>query len=98
MDAAVHTFPPASPQERLGFLGQLAPGSPFYNPQIDLPLALSVDESLWCRVIAEIVRRHEILRTVFGVIDGQPVQLVMPLLETPVARVDLRELPIEQRE
>jgi len=85
-------------QERLWFLDQMAPGNPFYNLQIDIPLRCAVDENVWARVLSEIIRRHEILRTTFHSQGGQPVQRVLPLLEVPLRSVDLRQLPIEQRE
>ena len=41
------------------------------------------------RSLNEIVRRHEILRTTFDVVDGQPVQIVSPSLHVPLVVVDL---------
>jgi len=46
----------------------------------------------------EIVRRHEILRTSFTVIDGQPVQVIAPTLSLKLPVVDLQDLPETQRE
>ncbi len=42
-------------------------------------------------------RRHETLRTTFTRIDGQLVQEVHPSVSLPVAFVDLRSFPAEQR-
>jgi hypothetical protein len=46
----------------------------------------------------EICTRHETLRTTFGTRDGEPVQIVGPPRPVPLARVDLRQLPPEERE
>ncbi|HEV2735687.1 MAG TPA: condensation domain-containing protein, partial [Longimicrobiaceae bacterium] len=48
--------------------------------------------------LAEIVRRHEALRTVFAFVDGRPAQTVAPAggLDLPVT--DLSGLPAEERE
>jgi amino acid adenylation domain-containing protein len=51
------------------------------------------------RCLVEIVRRHEIWRTTFDLVAGQPVQMVQSSPETfPVPVVDLRHLPQETRE
>jgi hypothetical protein len=48
--------------------------------------------------INEIIRRHEVLRTTFGSFDGQPSQVIAPALSLPIPVVDLRALPISERE
>ncbi|MBO0782985.1 MAG: AMP-binding protein, partial [Ktedonobacteraceae bacterium] len=63
-------------QQRLWFLDQLAPNNPFYN----IPSAVRSEGRLNLdaleRVINEIVRRHEVLRTRFEVEEGIPVQVI----------------------
>ena len=63
-------------QQRLWFLDQLEPGSVSYN----VPRALRIRGPLAIealrRALAEIVDRHEVLRTTFSSVDGQPVQVV----------------------
>ncbi|NHZ80360.1 amino acid adenylation domain-containing protein [Massilia sp. CCM 8695] len=98
METAANIFPLSYSQTRLWFLHLLAPASPFYNLQIDMPLPCAIDEAVWCRVISELVRRHEILRTVFHAVDGEPVQQVLGALTVPVASVDLRDTPSGARE
>src|SRR5262249_11037604 len=44
-----------------------------------------------------IVRRHEVLRTTFTVIEGQPVQTVMPQLTLALPVLDLSLLPMSER-
>ncbi|MEH2295890.1 amino acid adenylation domain-containing protein [Nostoc sp.] len=46
----------------------------------------------------EIIRRHENLRTVFTVINDQPMQIVLPHLHLPLVYENLQHLPPEARE
>ncbi|HEY2739578.1 MAG TPA: condensation domain-containing protein, partial [Thermoanaerobaculia bacterium] len=66
-------LPVSFAQERLWFLDRLAPGSPAYN----LPLALRIDGPLdagaLSRALADLVARHESLRTTFPERAGRPV-------------------------
>src|SRR4051812_26182185 len=52
-------------QQRMWFLDQLAPGNPFYNIPLNMRLQMRVNVDALTRTINEIVRRHEILRTIF---------------------------------
>ena len=61
-------------QERLWFLDQLAPGSPVYNIVDIIEFAHVSDASLIKRDFAELVNRHEILRTAFSESEGDPVR------------------------
>ena len=63
-------------QERLWFLDQFDPGRSTYNIPTVLELSGELDRHALEWSIGEIVRRHEALRTTFGLIDGQPVQLI----------------------
>jgi hypothetical protein len=44
----------------------------------------------------EIVKRHEVLRTVFRSQDGNPIQVVLPNLAIKMPLVDLRALASEE--
>jgi len=92
-------FPPLSfAQQRLWLLDQLAPDNPVYNiPLIDR-LRGEVSVGLLARVFAEVVRRHEALRTTFAARDGQPVQVIAPAGAPPLPVVDLSDLPDAVRE
>ncbi|HEX9935555.1 MAG TPA: amino acid adenylation domain-containing protein, partial [Longimicrobium sp.] len=65
-------------QERLWFIDRLEPGSAAYNLSVAWRLGGALDEAALERALGEIVRRHEALRTVFGEVDGSPVQIVAP--------------------
>ena len=92
------TFPVSFAQKRLWFLDQLQPGSAIYNMPVALRLSAPVNVGVLERCLNEIVRRHEVLRTTFGTVDGRPVQVVAPQLQLGVAVVDLRQLGPTERE
>jgi non-ribosomal peptide synthetase component F len=84
--------PLALVQEPIWFLHRFASGVPAYN----IPLALAVSGPLDYRALQRtfltIASRHEILRTTFPSIDGQPAQLVEPRAEVALPIVDLEEV------
>ena len=63
-------------QQRLWFLARMEPGNPFYNCPIAIRLKGLLEVETLERVLGEIVRRHEILRTTFKMSGGRPVQVV----------------------
>ena len=85
-------------QQRLWFLDQLAPGSAAYNLSGRLRLEGRLDASSLEASLNEIVRRHEVLRTVFVTRDGEPVQIILPDLRLPLPLIDLTSLPSTERE
>ncbi|HEU4322017.1 MAG TPA: amino acid adenylation domain-containing protein, partial [Roseiflexaceae bacterium] len=85
-------------QERLWFLDQLAPGSPLYNIPSALRLKGRIDEAAFERSLRVIVQRHETLRTTFTMVGDQAVQVITPDAPLDIARVDLRQLPADERE
>ncbi|MEW5927747.1 MAG: non-ribosomal peptide synthase/polyketide synthase [Gemmatimonadota bacterium] len=86
-------------QQRLWFIGQLEPESAAYNMPYALRLRGRFDPAVLERSLAEIVRRHETLRTVFAVADGgEPVQVVLDAAPVALPVADLRGLPAEPRE
>ncbi|HEV2437462.1 MAG TPA: amino acid adenylation domain-containing protein [Verrucomicrobiae bacterium] len=85
-------------QERLWFMEQLEPGQAFNNIPIALRLEGALNIGALERAIAEIVRRHKPLRTVFNSAAGRPVATVMPAPVIKIPVVDLSSLPAEERE
>ncbi len=87
-------------QQRLWFLDQLEPGSHLYN----VPLAVRLDGALavpaLAGALAEIVRRHQVLRSLFPALDGRPLQVVVPAVarQLPFRVVDLRIVPEAARQ
>ncbi|MES1240935.1 MAG: non-ribosomal peptide synthase/polyketide synthase [Acidobacteriota bacterium] len=82
-------------QHRLWFFDRLAPGSALYNMPALLRIAGPLRVDLLTAAVAEVVRRHDTLRTVFHPGAGdEPVQLALPDLPGPVLPVvDLSGLP-----
>ncbi len=80
-------------QRQLWFLEQLDPGRSAYNINAAVPLPPGTDPDLLRRAIAELVARHESLRTVFAERDGEPVQIVLRTADVRLAVTDLRGLP-----
>ena len=72
-------------QQRLWFLDQLEPGSPLYNIPPALRLRGALDVAALERSLRELVRRHESLRTTFPTQEGQPVQVILPPWQLPLA-------------
>ncbi|HWM86935.1 MAG TPA: condensation domain-containing protein, partial [Kofleriaceae bacterium] len=86
-------------QERLWFLAQMDPGSPLYNIPLALRLAGPLDVKSLERALAEVVRRHEVLRTRFEDEAGEARQVAVPFEEAGFAlgTDDLVDLPPEKR-
>ncbi|HTU46897.1 MAG TPA: amino acid adenylation domain-containing protein [Bryobacteraceae bacterium] len=63
-------------QRRLWFLAQIPEVSRAYNVPFGARLKGNLDCSALRRALHEIVARHEILRTTFTLIDGEPVQRI----------------------
>ncbi|HEX7242265.1 MAG TPA: condensation domain-containing protein, partial [Longimicrobiaceae bacterium] len=85
-------------QTRFWFIDQMEPGSAAHNITSALRLRGRLDAEALHRTLTEIVRRHEVLRTVFAVRDEEPVQVVLPPAPVLLPRVDLSGLPEEARE
>jgi amino acid adenylation domain-containing protein len=90
-------FPLSFGQERLWFLDRLAPGDPGWNVPLVIrvrgPLSPAVLESCF----GKLIRRHEVLRTVFEGQAGEPVQRIARTLAPWLPLVDLRALPEDAR-
>ncbi|HLM66703.1 MAG TPA: amino acid adenylation domain-containing protein, partial [Longimicrobium sp.] len=65
-------------QHRLWLFDRIQPGSPAYNVGGAHLLRGTLDVAALERALGEVVRRHEALRTVFALHDGEPVQVVTP--------------------
>ncbi|MFB2922992.1 non-ribosomal peptide synthetase [Aerosakkonema funiforme] len=94
----VFIFPASFAQQRLWFIDQLVPGNSFYNVPTAIRLTGSLKVTALEQTLNEIVRRHEALRTVFGMMEGQLVQVIAPTFNISLPVFDLRHLPTEERE
>jgi non-ribosomal peptide synthetase component F len=93
-------------QQRLWVNDQLSPGSALYNVSQAIQVKGALNLTALELTLNEIVRRHEILRTTFAApdfhpgfqMDGNPVQIIVPLLCLALPIVDLQEFHETERE
>ena len=95
---STYLFPVSFAQQRLWFLDQLEPGSPFYN----LPQVISINGDLDVDALRgtfnEIVNRHEALRTTFSPAPEGASQVIAKTLIVEVPVDDLTNIPASERE
>lgn len=79
-------------QERLWFIDQLYHGSSFYN----IPIAFHIEGHLNITALQqslnEILKRHEVWRTTFKLVNGEPVQEIAPQLTWDLPIINLEYL------
>ena len=90
--------PASIAQERLWKQQDALPDMPFFNILYALRLTSPCNVETLERSVNEIVRRHEILRTTFAVVEGRHVQVIAPQLTVPLAFKDLHKLRRSRKE
>jgi len=93
-----HDLPLSFAQQRIWFKNQIEPDNPAYNMFGALRLSGRLDAAALEQSINEIVARHEPLRTTFGVVDGQPVQIIAGSLRLSIPITNLSTLDATARE
>ena len=91
-------LPVSFAQERLLSLARLEPESSVYNIPAAFRLKGLLDLGAFEGSLNKILRRHEILRTTFATVDGQPVQVISPEATLKLSVVNLEEVPETERE
>ncbi|BAY38737.1 amino acid adenylation [Nostoc sp. NIES-2111] len=81
-------------QQRLWFLHQLEPDSPFYNVPMALRLVGNLNQSALEQSLQEIIHRHEALRTNFITVNEQPTQIIQTETNCTLTVVDLQHLSV----
>ncbi|HEY6352691.1 MAG TPA: amino acid adenylation domain-containing protein [Candidatus Angelobacter sp.] len=85
-------------QQRLWFINKLQGATPEYNMTEALHLRGELNCDALERAINAIVARHEVLRTRFVEIDGEPAQIIDPELRIDIPLMDLSALPEARRQ
>ncbi|MDT5270151.1 MAG: hypothetical protein QOH49_2337, partial [Acidobacteriota bacterium] len=93
-----NTSPLSFAQQRLWVHDQVNPRDLAYNMVVALRLGGTLDAGALERSLNELVRRHEVLRTTFGEVDDQPVQVIRPVLRLGVEMLDVGHTPADGRE
>jgi hypothetical protein len=84
------SHPPLSfAQQRLWFLDQLDPDTSVYNIPAALRLSGPLDLAALKRSLNEVIRRHEVLRTSFKLMDAGVVQVIAPPLAYGIETINL---------
>jgi len=85
-------------QQQLWLFEQVVPNIPVYNEPATIRLGGPIDVIVLEQSLNEICRRHEILRTTFTTVNGEPIQVISKCVPFTLPVVDLREFPESERE
>jgi acyl carrier protein len=85
-------------QQRLWFLHLMEPNNAAYNVPAAIRLTGTLDVGALTKTLSEIVRRHEVLRTTFAMVNDRPVQRIAPAEPIRLPVLDLSELAEAERE
>jgi amino acid adenylation domain-containing protein len=91
-------FPLSFAQIRVWITDQLATEYPIYNLRFAVRLSQRINAAALQRSVNAVVDRHEVLRTVFRVVNNDPRQMILPKMPVLLECYDLRKLPAERRE
>ncbi|MBW4611874.1 MAG: amino acid adenylation domain-containing protein [Desmonostoc vinosum HA7617-LM4] len=87
------THPLSFAQQQLWFINQLAPDSLAYHIPVVINFQGDVNVAVLQQSLNQIISRHEILRTNFLVVDGEPTQTIKQAASLTLTVEDLSELP-----
>jgi amino acid adenylation domain-containing protein len=85
-------------QQRLWFLDRLQPGATSYNLPAAVRLSGALDIRALEQALSEVLARHEVLRTVFAEVDGQPEQVIREAGPVEIPATDLSGIESAARE
>ncbi|MDJ0572741.1 MAG: condensation domain-containing protein, partial [Pleurocapsa sp. MO_192.B19] len=88
---------PLSPaQGRLWYLDRLNERNASYNMFLAVEMQGELAVSVLERALAEIVRRHEVLRTRFELVDDVPVQIIEPTVKVKISVEDCQATEVQR--
>ncbi|WP_157762223.1 non-ribosomal peptide synthetase [Nocardia yamanashiensis] len=79
-------------QQRMWFLNQFDTASGAYNIPVAVRLSGDLEVAALQRAVADLIERHEVLRTIYPELDGEPVQVILPAAQ---AIPDLTPVPVD---
>ncbi|HEY6351410.1 MAG TPA: amino acid adenylation domain-containing protein [Candidatus Angelobacter sp.] len=85
-------YPLSFAQQRLWFLQQLQPSTPFYTIVRSYRLTGFLDKNVLQKSLEQLMRRHDSLRTTFQFAEDGPVQVIADEMALPLEQVDLSSL------
>jgi surfactin family lipopeptide synthetase A len=86
-------------QEQLWIQEQMAGGAVPHNESVTIRANGWLDEAVLNRSLSEVIRRHEIWRTSYELVDGRLLQVIHPTpFDFPWRVVDLRDLAFADRQ
>lgn len=85
-------------QRRLWFIEQLQPNSAAYHVPGAVRMKGDLDRDVLARALRDVGRRHEILRTAYPVVDGEPTPRIDDEPSLELLTEDLRSVPDEELE
>jgi Condensation domain len=94
----LYRFPTSLAQQSFWYLDRLEPGNPCWNIAVRFRILGPLDVSILERSVNEIVRRHEILRTSFAIVEGSLAQIVHAEGTIPLPLEDISHLAPDARD
>jgi aspartate racemase len=85
-------------QQRIWFLHQFEPDNSSNNLPVVVRFTGNLNVAVLEESLREVVRRHEVLRTIFPAVNGKPTQVIATDVSLTLPIIDLRQVPDEQRE
>ena len=92
-----NVLPVSFAQQRLWFLDHLDPGNLAYIVPGAFRFDGPLDLAAFSESVNEVIRRHEILRTSFTDIEGEPMQVIEEPQRLAIPLIDLSNLPESER-
>ena len=86
-------YPLSITQRQFWLIHQLVPDSPAYNIPYGFRIQGNLDIAALEISLNKIVQRHEIFRTTFDTVNGEPMQVVAKEATADFTNEDLRNLP-----